>query len=98
MRLSQKNYSDDKDLFSFSPSKVIKDQIIECHERVILDVKQFGLQKLGAGSVCTRLFLEKSNNNNLDDNFLYDYWKKLTKICFDQGFVLGFNFELPKII
>ena len=48
--------------------------------------------------MCTRLFLEKSNNNNLDDNFLYDYWKKLTKICFDQGFVLGFNFELPKII
>ena len=33
-----KNYSDDKDLFSFSPSKIIKDQIIECHERVILDV------------------------------------------------------------
>ena len=93
-----KNYNDDKDMFSFSPSKLIKDQIIECHERVILDVKQFGLQKLGAGSVCTRLFLEKSNNNNLDDNFLYDYWEKLAKTCFDQGFVLGFNFELPKII
>ena len=93
-----KNYNDDKDLFSFSPSKVVKDQIVESHERVILDVKQFGLQKIGAGSVCTRLFLEKLNNNNLDDNFLYDYWKKIAKTCFDQGFVLGFNFELPKIM
>ena len=93
-----KNYIDDDRLFSFSPAKVFNENKINGHERVFLNVKEFGLQKVGAGSVCTRLFLEKINNDNLDDNFLYEYWKKIVEECFLQGFVLGFNFKLPKII
>ena len=49
-------------------------------------------------SILFLLYLDKTINNNLDDKFLYDYWKKIVNACFDQGFVLGFDFELPKII
>ena len=93
-----KNFNDDKNLFSFSPSKVLNKNTSVGHERVLLNINDFGLQKIGAGTVCKRLYLEKSINNNLDDKFLYDYWKKIVNACFDQGFVLGFDFELPKII
>ena len=63
------NYHDDKNLFSFSPSKVLNKNTSVGHERVLLNVNDFGLQKIGAGSVCKRLYLEKSTNNNLDDKF-----------------------------
>tara|TARA_B110000503_G_C7162418_1_gene420271 strand:+ start:3271 stop:4179 length:909 start_codon:yes stop_codon:yes gene_type:complete len=93
-----KNFNDDKNLFSFSPSKILNKNTSVGHERVLLNVNDFSLQKIGAGTVCKRLLLDKSINNNLHDKFLYDYWKKIVNACFDQGFVLGFDFELPKII
>ena len=61
-----------------------------------IDIGQLKLEELDIYS--KRLYLDKSTNNNLDDKFLYDYWKKIVNACFDQGFVLGFDFELPKII
>ena len=100
-------FADDSAFHSFVPCFTQSTKTVSFHERVVLDVNDFGLSKIklarngkmrGAGSVCMSVCpngIQKGKESQTTDD-VKSFWARIVDHCYDQGFALGVEIPSPR--
>lgn len=84
--------------FSFVPGMPYSGSQPIFHDKPLMTpTNSFGLQRLGARTVCKRLYQDKQMDGSLSLDFVREYWNKVAQLCIDQGFSLITKIEEPYI-
>jgi len=99
-------FSEDQAYFSFVPCRSQSRGSIAFHDRVALDVKEFGFSKIstskngtkrGAGSVCMSVRpkgqTKRDESHSAED--IQSLWTRIVELCYQQKFSLGVEIPRP---
>ena len=99
-------FSEDQAYFSFVPCRPQSRGSVAFHDRVALDVKEFGFSKIstskngtkrGAGSVCMSICPkgQTKRNESYSAEDIQSLWSRIVELCYQQKFSLGVEIPRP---